>query len=288
MGFRKWCNFVWACQASNDCKRKKKKKKKVAFQALTWLRHHYAVGERAPTLLYFFDSRLYYHLSSSTCSVMGTNIIQIQIRHKISFMCVNRKVLGCFSGCLSKQISIVPPPRLGFQAVILPPAPWDTMWAYDPNRQPQSGAVSSKWEKWLVHLAAYKWVFWAVLSQGRGKSRKPHHFSLGAGGLAGKHLGTGVTMAVDDRGQKVSSPTRMQCLAWASMVPRLMEAMRGQVTPASLPPSSWFSLPPRRSLAGRADGRARLCPPHAAPSSAHSLRNMQGLSRGFHVSPVTG
>lgn len=69
MGFRKWCNSVWACQASNDCKRKKQKKK-VVLQALTWLKHIYAVGEHAPTLCCYFDCQLYYHLSSSTCSVM--------------------------------------------------------------------------------------------------------------------------------------------------------------------------------------------------------------------------
>lgn len=93
--------------------------------------------------------------------------------------------------------------------------------------------------KMLVLLAVYNSVFWAGLSQGRGKSRKQCIFWLGAGSLAGKHLDMSVVMAIDDRGWEISSSTKMQCLLWVSTVPWLMGVVRRQVVPASLLPSSF-------------------------------------------------
>lgn len=142
--------------------------------------------------------------------------------------------MGCFSGWVSKQISLVPLPNLVFQAVILPPVQWDTACIYYPKRQLPSRAVSSQWGKRLVLLAVCNSVFWAGLSQRRGKSRKQCIFWLGAGGLAGKHLDMSVVMAIDDRGWQVSNSTKMQCLLWVSTVPWLMGVVRRQ--PSSLLP----------------------------------------------------
>lgn len=74
----------------------------------------------------------------------GMNITQIQIRHRRSFMCVSRKVLGCFLGWLSEQISIVmcvPPPCLGFPALIFPPAQWDTVHSWSQKASPKWGCL---------------------------------------------------------------------------------------------------------------------------------------------------
>lgn len=123
--------------------RRRRKKKVVALQALTWLKHLYAVGERALTLLLFWLPTL---LPSVFIYLQchGMNITQIQIRHRRSFMCASRKVLGCFLGWLSKQISVVmcvSPPHLGFPALIFPPVQWDTAHSWSQKASPKWGCL---------------------------------------------------------------------------------------------------------------------------------------------------
>lgn len=130
-------------------------------------------------------------------------------------------------------------PRLGFQAVILAPARWDAACICDPKRQPPQAGLCPENGKtgWFAWQPVTE-CFGLVCSRGREKSRKPPNFLLGAGGLAGRHSDASALMAVDDGRQKVSSPTRMQCLAWGSTVPWLVEVARGPVAPASFHPSS--------------------------------------------------
>lgn len=70
-------------------------------------------------------------------------------------MCVSRKVLYHFSGCLNKKISIVPPLLPWFSSCSSPHIRVGDCMHLQSQKATPLWAVFSKWGEWLALLGAY-------------------------------------------------------------------------------------------------------------------------------------